>query len=112
MSGISSQVILSPDIVLLWRGQTSPPTGLRTPSATFLPRLARRGLNDIARFAGFRSLPLILAPMGQRPGTKGATLIALSPERGVIAALGSLIISASYDRRVTPFQGLRPAAVR
>src|ERR1019366_1479785 len=67
-SGLSSQVILSPDIVFLWRGQTPRPTGLRTPSATFLPRLARRGLNDSARFAGFRSLPLILAPMGTRPG--------------------------------------------
>src|ERR1019366_9094804 len=71
-SGISSQVILSPDIVFLWRGQTSPRPGLRTPSATFLPRLARRGLNDSARFAGFRSLPLILALMGTRPALQSA----------------------------------------
>jgi hypothetical protein len=39
------------------------------PSRSF-PRLARRGLHDRTRFAGFqRPLTVILAPMGQGPGS-------------------------------------------
>ncbi len=45
------------------------PPGLAAPPAARIPRLARRGLQDHARFTGFRALlPLKLALMGCWPG--------------------------------------------